>query len=172
MSTLQGMRAQPGARVITINLPIRVCRKRIVIQDGEAPTGALVWSNRSQRRRIMRDWRRAMMKAYPKNARAIRIGWVLRDLTVRNGFAHPSDDYLRAEVGMPLRKVKQTLMDLDVRGAIVRVQVRIGTKWQRRIFLGSGVMEAVGNAQKQAVPDIIGEVVRGPPVGGELLKRR
>jgi hypothetical protein len=147
-------------------------RKRLVIQDGEAPTGALVWSNRSQRRRVMRDWRDAVSKAFPKNARAVRLAWLLRDLMIKTVFAYPSDNYLRTKLGMPLRKVKQTLMDMDSRGAIVRVQVRIGGEWKRRIFLGAGILNALENAQKQPTSDIASAGTQGPPVGGEYLEKK
>jgi hypothetical protein len=146
-------------------------RKRLVIQDGEAPTGALVWSNRPQRRRVMRDWRDAVSKAFPKNARAVRLAWLLRDLMVKTGFAYPSDNYLRTKLGMPLRKVKQTLMDMDSRGAIVRVQVRIGVEWKRRIFLGAGILNVLENAQKRPVSDMGVAGTQGPPRGGRVLKR-
>jgi hypothetical protein len=125
-------------------------RKRIVIQDGEAPTGALVWSDWRERNRVLIDWRRAVVRKFTK-ARSLRLAWVLRDLMLKEGYAFLLDDTLREELGTGSRKLRLALTDLQEGGAIVRAHVRISaTEWQRRIFPGVAVLEVLKDAENRA----------------------
>jgi hypothetical protein len=102
----------------------------------EAPHGALTWRTARERNQLLRHWRRYVLTRYGE--RALRVAWVLQDLfNVKTGCAFPSNEYLAAETGMPLRDVEKGLQDLDDE-AIVRI-IKRGRNtsrkiWPKRIF--------------------------------------
>jgi hypothetical protein len=145
-------------------------RKRIVIQDGEAPNGALVWSDWQERNRLLVDYRRAVIKKFPES-RDLRLAWVLRDLMVKEGYAFASDDTLRAETGMG-RKLRMSLEDLQTGGAIVRAHVLIDGEWQRRIYPGKAVLEVLENAAKPATKRANSAGGHWPPGGANPMAPR
>lgn len=119
-----------------------------VIQAGRTPAGALTWStgsNARSRTDVLIAWRRAVLSHFPRCTRAVGCAWLIGDLVAKEGYAWPTNGHLARETGLPVKAVEAALTSLERAGAIVRVLVSIDSdRWQRRIFLGRGIVEKTG----------------------------
>lgn len=111
-----------------------------IIGPSARPHGALTWSNLANRQRALGAWRTAVMKAFPRDARVIKVAWVLRDL-MDGGFCFASDRYISEQSGVPLNKVSDALAALEGAGAIIRAAVlKQGSAPERRIWPAAAIL--------------------------------
>lgn len=71
------------------------------------------------------------------------VAWAIEILSNARGFAFASDAALARECDLPVNKVQAALTEMERAGAIVRCHVPKGRAFERRIFLGAGVVAAV-----------------------------
>src|SRR5262245_39118306 len=87
----------------------RTSVKRPLIKATDRPAGVLNWSTKREKREALWTWRRSVCNELNKDARAIRLAWLLQQLVTDDGFAFPSNDYLAKEIGSNATKVQASL---------------------------------------------------------------
>lgn len=127
----------PSASISILEAPgagaVRQKRLFLILPPDQAPGNCLCWDNARQMNTRLQMWRRSLFAAFPESARAMRLAWVLADLFRQKGYAYASDPYLAKETGIAVNKVQDTLRDLHLGGAIIRVHVA-GNEQERRIY--------------------------------------
>lgn len=103
------------------------------------PSGAITWQSPAERQRALNAWRHAVLHAFPRDARVIKVAWIIRDL-MDGGFCFASDRYISEQSGVPMNKVTVALGELEAAGAIIRGTVLKGRERVRRIFPASRIM--------------------------------
>ena len=106
-----------------------------LIGGAEAPSAALSWQGRSQRTKILDDWRIEVGKVFPASALVLRVAWTLEAAFGSNkGYARITDRYLARKLGVTLNSIRSSLTKLDRAGLIVRAIVDVDGKRLRRIW--------------------------------------
>ena len=126
--------------VVTVE-PGSVPARRVpdLIGPNAIPGGAVTWQSPAERQRLLNAWRQAVLLAFNRDARVIKVAWIIRDL-MEGGYCYASDRYISQQSGVPLNKVAVALADLERAGAIVRATTLKGRERERRIWAASRIM--------------------------------
>lgn len=104
-----------------------------LIGPKSVPKGALTWRSPEERRQALAEWRKGVVKAFPRDCRVIRVAWALREL-MEGGYCYASNRYIGEQAGVPTARVSDALTELERAGAIVRGVVLDGPKSERRVW--------------------------------------
>lgn len=107
---------------------------RTFIAHTAVPAEALTWHDHRERSECLRRWRIGVSRRFAREARCLRVAWILEALFHRDGFAFPTDSYMAAELELPVNKIQSALTDLERSGSIIRASIMAGGRALRRIW--------------------------------------
>lgn len=159
--------------------PNRRLRTFQIVHPDQRPVGALVWTTGRQKSLLRRHWRHTVMHRFSDSSRALRLAWILQELSGDKGYAFATDAYLASETGVPPNKVSDALKDLQDAGCIIRIHVEKNGRLQRRIFLATETLRLKASGRSvSAIPATVGDQdtpysgpSNTPQGGGTEIKR-
>jgi hypothetical protein len=122
----------PAAVVVPFKSPSKQHRRRRF--ERGTPDDALTWKTPRQRSTRMFAWQIEVMAKFCTSPRALRIAWLLASLSMKEGYAYPTDSYISKTLDIQLNHVQAALAELERAGAIVRASRFVKKKPQRRIW--------------------------------------
>lgn len=149
-------------------------RRFDIAKSNEWPSGALSWRNATEKGHRRRAWRQAVWRLFRSRGRTVTLAWALETLSGARGFAFASDAALARECDLPVNKVQAALTEMERAGAIVRCHVSKGQAFERRIFLGAGIISAAADTPQVGgggIPPKLG-LPDTPQVGGREERGR
>lgn len=147
------------------------------------PKTAIQWNNKEARSRQLEQWTSAFIRVFGTQARALRLGWIIKDLAAGKGHCFAGNEYLSERTDMSIKRLDELLTAFERAGAIVRTGIATRKGRLRRIYLSVKIIIAnppkSGGVQTDRLPPQIGgsgflvstppksEGVRTPPETGE-----
>lgn len=164
-----------GARQIVGNLapkkPTRVAAKKLDARGH--PPKAIRWRNSKQRKNWLEMWKRALMRVFDKQARALKLGWTIRDLAAGPGYCFAQNEYLSQVTGISVKRIDETLRLMERKGAILRVRASTRGGRMRRIYLNVDIIgnppesDGLQNSEQSPCKGVIADVASNHPKGGQ-----
>lgn len=106
------------------------------------PETAIRWKNNEARGRQLEQWTSAFMRVFGTQARALRLGWIIKDLAAGRGHCFAGNEYLSDRTGLSIKRLDELLTAFERAGAVVRTGIATRKGRVRKIYLSVDIIAA------------------------------